>query len=294
MFFDRANAKAPLLSQPSAGMGERGFAIKAEADAFPQLCESCLGENPYVRMMKDQFGAACKICARPFTVFRWKPGKRARYKKTEICQACARMKNVCQTCVLDLQFSLPVQVRDSFLAREAEGEAGSTVNAVVDVPESEANREWFAQQHARMLEQEGAVSAYARAPSQGSALLQMARKEPYYKRNRPHLCSFFARGECNRGDACPYLHEMPRDKNDPLARQNITDRYYGKNDPVANKMLGHKDNGGQRKQPRRQPPPPPTATTAASKPKPPPLPPGAKPPLPAGPPPSTGEAKASS
>lgn len=296
-------------------MGERGFAIKADAtkaawesDEFPQLCETCLGDNPYVRMMKEAYGSACKICTRPFTVFRWKPGKRARYKKTEICQTCARMKNVCQTCVLDLQYNLPVQVRDTFLAREA-GEGGTLVpggeasGAVVDVPESDANREWFAQQHARMLEQEGAVSAYGKVASHSSALLQLARKEPYYKRNRPHLCSFFARGECNRGETCPYLHEMPRDKSDPLAKQNIKDRYFGKNDPVAHKMLGGNGQGkagGKRhgggegkdgKQSRRQPPPPPPPS---SKPKPPPLPPGAKPPLPAGPPPAASEeAKAS-
>ena len=35
-------------------------------------------------------------------------------------------------------------------------------------------------------------------------LKQLARTEPYYKRNRPHLCSFYAKGECNRGSDCPY------------------------------------------------------------------------------------------
>lgn len=265
-------------------MGERGFAIKADAtktawesDEFPLLCESCLGENPYVRMMKESFGSACKICARPFTVFRWKPGKRARYKKTEVCQTCARMKNVCQTCVLDLQFHLPVQVRDAFLAKDEQGGG----QLAVAVPESDANREWFSQQHSRMLEQEGAVSAYGKVSgSAGNALLRMARKEPYYKRNRAHLCSFYARGECNRGEECPYLHEMPRDKDDPLAKQNIKDRYYGKNDPVAKKMLGQKKGDGKRG-------PPPKPANAASKPKPPPLPPGKKPPLPPGPPPKS-------
>lgn len=261
-------------------MTERGMGIKADAtktawetEDFPQLCETCLGDNPYVRMMKEPFGTGCKICSRPFTVFRWKPGKRARYKKTEICQSCARMKNVCQTCVLDLQFNLPVQVRDAFLAKEDDAAAER-----LDVPESDANREWFAQQHNRMLEQEGAVSAYGKMAGTNSALVQLARKEPYYKRNRAHLCSFYARGECNRGETCPYLHEMPRDKNDPLAKQNIKDRFYGKNDPVANKMMGT-----QRKQQQRPPPPPPPA---ASKPKPPPLPPGARAPLPPGPPPA--------
>ena len=32
-------------------------------------------------------------------------------------------------------------------------------------------------------------------------------------------------------------HEMPTDPNDPLANQNLKDRYYGVNDPVAEKML---------------------------------------------------------
>ena len=34
-----------------------------------------------------------------------------------------------------------------------------------------------------------------------------------------------------------FRHEMPTDPNDPLADQNIKDRYYGVNDPVAAKLL---------------------------------------------------------
>ncbi|GCB85383.1 hypothetical protein scyTo_0026084, partial [Scyliorhinus torazame] len=32
-------------------------------------------------------------------------------------------------------------------------------------------------------------------------------------------------------------HEKPTDPDDPLADQNIKDRYYGINDPVADKLL---------------------------------------------------------
>jgi hypothetical protein len=46
--------------------------------------------------------AYLQICVRPFTVFRWNPGSGARFKKTEICTTCAKIKNVCQTCLLDL------------------------------------------------------------------------------------------------------------------------------------------------------------------------------------------------
>ena len=35
-------------------------------------------------------------------------------------------------------------------------------------------------------------------------LLKLARTTPYYKRNRPHLCSFWAKGECKRGEECPF------------------------------------------------------------------------------------------
>src|SRR6266404_9245307 len=91
---------------------------------------------------------------------------------------------------------------------------------------------------------------------------QLARTEPYYKRNRPHVCSFYAKGECNRGTDCPYRydhspsltikvlnplglyrHEIP--VKDELSKQNIQDRYFGQNDPVARKILaGHAEEQG--------------------------------------------------
>lgn len=129
---------------------------ESEVKEFPILCETCLGPNPLVRMVrtpvrvscrlcvshfpflqtKEKWGKACKvrsrsrccllrvlcdmhltsdplcfvlssqfqICERPFTVYRWCPGAGARYKKTEICPTCSKLKNVCQTCILDLQY----------------------------------------------------------------------------------------------------------------------------------------------------------------------------------------------
>jgi len=35
-------------------------------------------------------------------------------------------------------------------------------------------------------------------------LKDMARKDPQYKRNRPHICSFFLKGNCTRGNECPF------------------------------------------------------------------------------------------
>lgn len=72
---------------------------------------------------------------------------------------------------------------------------------------------------------------------QSDLLVKLARTTPYYKRNLPHICSFWVKGECKRGEECPYRHEKPTDPDDPLADQNIKDRYYGTNDPVAEKLL---------------------------------------------------------
>lgn len=81
------------------------------------------------------------------------------------------------------------------------------------------------------------LGALGKSSSAHQTLLKLARHKPYYKRNRAHICSFWVKGECTRGDLCPYRHEMPTDPNNPLAKQNIKDRYYGSSDPVAEKML---------------------------------------------------------
>lgn len=164
-----------------------------------------------------------------------------RFKTTVICQTCAKVKNVCQTCLLDLEYGLPTQVRDTALAIQTEA------------PTSDINREYYAQNmeakvHLNFLpcalgpliifQLQGNKSGLdsGRAQSAGKEMLkELARTDPYYKRNRPKICSFFAKGECSRGNECPYRHEKPVD--DDLAHQNLQDRYYGRNDPVARKIM---------------------------------------------------------
>jgi pre-mRNA-splicing factor RBM22/SLT11 len=203
---------------------------KWEGDTeFPLVCETCLGDNPYVRMTKEAFGKKCQICDTPFTVFAWQAGTKGRLKRVEICRTCAQAKNVCQVCIYDLQYGLPVKVRDKIL-RES-GSAG----AVIAPPQSQANRAWYTAQQERALAQGGSANtpnALAHAK-----LTEMARMEPRYERNLAKLCSFFAKGECDRGAQCPFRHEMPRDRNDPMSQQNTKDRFYGTNDPVAKKII---------------------------------------------------------
>jgi len=149
-----------------------------------------------------------------------------RYKTTVICQTCAKVKNVCQTCLLDLEYALPTQVRDTALGVQNEA------------PTSDINREYYAQNMEAKLDgnQTGLDTKPSRAQSAGKEMLkQLARTDPYYKRNRPHICSFFVKGECTRGAECPFRHEMP--VNNELSHQNIQDRYHGRSDPVAKKIL---------------------------------------------------------
>uniref|UniRef100_A0A0K8TP55 Pre-mRNA-splicing factor RBM22 n=1 Tax=Tabanus bromius TaxID=304241 RepID=A0A0K8TP55_TABBR len=199
-----------------------------EDSEFPILCQTCLGDNPYVRMIKERYGKECKICTRPFTIFRWCPGARMRFKKTEICQTCCRLKNVCQTCLLDLEYGLPIQVRDAAL------------KIADQMPQSDVNKEYYIQNiDSELAKTDGTMAAgtVGKSLAASEMLSKLARTAPYYKRNRPHICSFWVKGECKRGEECPYRHDKPNEPDDPLCEQNIKDRYYGRNDPVAEKIM---------------------------------------------------------
>ncbi|KAL3462697.1 hypothetical protein BJX64DRAFT_137695 [Aspergillus heterothallicus] len=145
-----------------------------ESTDFPSVCENCLPENPYVQMLKEDYGAECKICTRPFTIFRWKADRTARTKRTAICLTCARLKNCCQCCMLDLSFGLPIVVRDAALKMVAPG------------PESSINREYYAQGHEKEIEEgRGAVEEYEKTDEKARELLRrLANSQPYYRKQR--------------------------------------------------------------------------------------------------------------
>ena len=82
-------------------------------------CDKCYGENPYLRMLKENFGQECRICFRPVTVFKWK-GNKGVYKRTCVCLACSKDKNICQVCTLDLEFGLPMDIRDKRCGKNGE------------------------------------------------------------------------------------------------------------------------------------------------------------------------------
>ncbi|KAK9786765.1 hypothetical protein AB5N19_01999 [Seiridium cardinale] len=146
-----------------------------ESTDFPSVCETCLPDNPYVKMLKEDYGAECKLCTRPFTVFSWSADRaHGRKKRTNICLTCARLKNCCQTCMLDLSFGLPVAVRDAALKMVAPG------------PGSEVNREYFAQNMEKAIEDGlGGTEEYEKTDEKARELLRrLAASKPYFRKGR--------------------------------------------------------------------------------------------------------------
>lgn len=76
--------------------------------------------------------------------------------------------------MLDLSFGLPITVRDAALKMIAPG------------PQSSINREYFAQEHERELEEgRGGLEAYEQTDEKARDLLKrLANSEPYYKKQR--------------------------------------------------------------------------------------------------------------
>ncbi|KAI1452328.1 hypothetical protein F4805DRAFT_40288 [Annulohypoxylon moriforme] len=145
-----------------------------ESTDFPSVCENCLPPNPYVKMLKEDYGAECKICTRPYTVFSWAADRaHGRKKRTNVCLTCARMKNCCQCCMLDLQFGLPIQLRDAALKMVAPG------------PQSEVNREYFAQNNEKALEDGRGTEEYEKTDEKARELLRkLANSKPYFRKGR--------------------------------------------------------------------------------------------------------------
>ena len=124
---------------------------------FPYVCERCLGPNPYVQMIKQNFGAACKISQRPFHVFKWTNPQTSRRMKTIISYEAASVRNCCQACMSDMTYGVPLVVRDALLKAAGQTRA--------DLPESEVGQSFFFSQREQehQLVASGAVGVAAEA-----------------------------------------------------------------------------------------------------------------------------------
>ncbi|RPA82728.1 hypothetical protein BJ508DRAFT_413896 [Ascobolus immersus RN42] len=147
-----------------------------ESSDFPSVCENCLPDNPYVQMIKENHGLECKICTRPFTVFRWAADRTSRFRKTNVCLTCARLKNCCQCCMLDLTFGLPIVVRDAALKLVTQG------------PTSSINKEYFAQNNEGKFKDGDIPEEYEKTDAAARDLLKrLANSQPYYRKPRAQV-----------------------------------------------------------------------------------------------------------
>ena len=169
---------------------------------FPIVCETCLGPNPYVRMIKQRFGEKlCKISSAPMQSFRWKAGPQGRFKETIVCREVAVEKNICQACLTDMTFGVPVGVRDALL--KAGG--GDDVVGGYAAAKSNANQAHFYAQQRRAIDEGGSSAAAVQQLEPSRELLSLARsieaanaRSGTAFRNLPKICSFWLAGTCTR------------------------------------------------------------------------------------------------
>lgn len=208
---------ARAAARPGAKLAQTPDGLRLGED-FPFVCEVCLGPNPYLRMLKMPNSRECKISGRPYTAFRWQPGSEARYKETIVAAEVAIAKNVCQACLMDMEYNLPVAVRDKLSGTGSGGQRGV---GGVQMPTSDVNREFYWENQRKQLE-EGTLQGFQElnADDTGGGKNSIGRSfdklaalsrnnksgSTSYDRNLPKLCTFWTRQTCNRvvNGSCPY------------------------------------------------------------------------------------------
>lgn len=179
------------------------------------ICETCLGQNPYVRMVKLPYGdKLCKITNTPYQAFRWKAGPTGRYKETIISYTVAAERNICQVCLNDMKYGLPVGLRDRLLADQQQ-----ELSHAIALPESQIGLQYYYQQQAQNLSSGSTeltsfstdmhnlpASRQLQQFSQSLKTVEQSQPGRTAFRNLPKLCSFWLNGMCNRvvKKTCPF------------------------------------------------------------------------------------------
>lgn len=133
-------------------------------------------------------------------------GPQGRYKETIISFAVAKERNICQTCLNDMKYGLPVGVRDALLAQP---------DNQIALPMSDVGQRYFYEQqalHAADGQSENFSTEMSNlAPSRTLDKFSRAKQVIEAKsktafRNLPKMCSFWFNGTCTRvlKKTCPF------------------------------------------------------------------------------------------
>ena len=174
---------------------------------FPLVCEACLGPNPYVRMTKSPNGTECKISKRPCTMFEWRAN--GVKKQTCISYAVAAQKNICQCCMTDLTFGLPVGVRDAFLKKAIERGVEGVNETFGTLPKSRVGQDYLFNQlaDAKASAQAGTLLLKDDSTEAISSLMKgaVAHTQGFdgFKFRLPPICAAWLNGSCKQKRNCP-------------------------------------------------------------------------------------------
>jgi hypothetical protein len=163
-------------------------------------------------MVKLPFGQKlCTVSQTPYQGFRWKAGPKGRYKETVISFIVAKSRNICQACLNDMQYGLPVGLRDKLLQDENKMK--------MIMPKSDVGQRYFHEQQSQ-LDARGELvltNSVATDMANVGAGNQLTKFAQLYQskdmnpsttafRNLPKLCSFWLGGGCLRvkRKVCPF------------------------------------------------------------------------------------------
>ena len=199
---------------------------------FPLIYRGLLPSSSHFQMTKSRLHAECCICERPFTVFFWTING-VPYK-TLICQICAKIANVCQVSILDLDIGIPVIVRNKLLHQNQEDHKSSTArwygNRMLD-RKIESGEDWYDDSiHQQVLKLDHSVV---------ERVQQMVRKDPYLSFKKAPVCKKFLSDECTYGESCYFSHELPGpgECSPSWEKYGVRGRYLGTNDPNGTAII---------------------------------------------------------
>lgn len=158
-------------------------------------------------MEKIPNGVECKISKRPCTGFEWRAN--GVKKQTCVAYAVAAQKNICQVCMNDLTFGLPVGVRDAFLKKAMEKGVEGVNEMFGTLPKSRVGLDYmFNQQIAEKASADAGTLLLEDDSSEAISSLVKgatahAQDNTGFRFHLPDICPAWVNDSCKLKRSCP-------------------------------------------------------------------------------------------